>query len=711
MELKNFFAQDDAGNILSDATCYLYERGTENLVAVLQAANGLPLANPFVSDPQGLIQFAAPNGIYDLRVVKGSRDYRLRVQSNDVTETEEAAKNAARALEERLKDEIDPGNGAGMLAWERESIVTLGARVHRKLNASAICVWEHSHLITNRPDPSNPETWDWWPAYVGAYAFAATKYPQGGLRFGKSVEVPAMKYLVSKSIGPTRIGIQTVGEGPLNSVITAMPGFVGDWVFQAQHDGVNGNMGGCGARELGIDCAGVFVGGANWVDAYDGVNIDNIRISRVHKDKVGFRMGPRIDGVAGQPLSQTIKVSQLFVYKEGGGATVPTVQLIKVQEAQFIGCKAWAGGYGGTARGDTSAWYIEDSRSIDFLGCSAVGAQNHGVEVRAATKSTDGIRLRGMLYENCNGTLKTSSVDAANYPIKGLVHDLPRVEYPSSGGFDLGGLYGGIIDAGTTVGVLQADTEQVRVIAQRLSNWVDLGVSSKRNIIDSYPNAVDNFHGVSKSVRVVQTSTPRMTLGRPDTSDFCFWEWSSSSTAENGWRTGFNRGGVDKPVLRGDDTRSFVGPAVDTGYSSGHASWRWSTVYASTGTINTSDAREKTPVRGLSAAEIAASKELGKSIGIYRWLASVQLKGADARHHVGMTVQHAIAVMEQHGLSPFDYGFICYDAWDATEAMHDEEGNCTQEVLPAGNRYSFRMDELLAFVAVGFEARLSALES
>ena len=86
MELKNFFAQDDAGNILSGATCYLYVRGTESLVEGLQRANGLALVNPFVSDTQGLIQFAAANGLYDLRVVKGSRDYRLRVQCTDMTE-------------------------------------------------------------------------------------------------------------------------------------------------------------------------------------------------------------------------------------------------------------------------------------------------------------------------------------------------------------------------------------------------------------------------------------------------------------------------------------------------------------------------------------------------------------------------------------------------------------------------------------------------
>lgn len=118
MELKNFFAQDDAGNILSAATCYLYVRGTESLVEGLQGANGVALNNPFMSDQQGLVQFAVPNGIYDLRVVKDSRDHRIQVQCNDVTETAALAENAARAVEEKLKD---PAQGPRMLGTSTPS--------------------------------------------------------------------------------------------------------------------------------------------------------------------------------------------------------------------------------------------------------------------------------------------------------------------------------------------------------------------------------------------------------------------------------------------------------------------------------------------------------------------------------------------------------------------------------------------------------------
>ena len=99
MELKNFFAQDDQGNKLPGATCYLYQRGTESVVSGLLKANGAPLSNPFTAGNDGLIQLAAANGLYDVRVVAGGRDYRIPLQFGDVTQMVFAAETAARQSE------------------------------------------------------------------------------------------------------------------------------------------------------------------------------------------------------------------------------------------------------------------------------------------------------------------------------------------------------------------------------------------------------------------------------------------------------------------------------------------------------------------------------------------------------------------------------------------------------------------------------------
>jgi hypothetical protein len=148
-----------------------------------------------------------------------------------------------------------------------------------------------------------------------------------------------------------------------------------------------------------------------------------------------------------------------------------------------------------------------------------------------------------------------------------------------------------------------------------------------------------------------------------------------------------------------------ITPGADNSQSMGAGAARWSTVYAATGTINTSDAREKTAVQAMAVAEVSAAKQLSAEIGTYKFLSAIAAKGAAARTHVGMTVQRAIEVMESHGLDPFAYGFICYDSWPAKAAVEGEPAQ------PAGDRYSFRPDELLLFIARGFEARLAALEA
>jgi len=162
-----------------------------------------------------------------------------------------------------------------------------------------------------------------------------------------------------------------------------------------------------------------------------------------------------------------------------------------------------------------------------------------------------------------------------------------------------------------------------------------------------------------------------------------------------------------------------VRPGADNAQKLGTATNRWSEVYASNGTINTSDAREKTDIRQLNASEINAAKEIGKEVGVYRWLDSIAQKGHDARLHIGLTVQRAIEIMTANNLDPMSYGFICYDEWNDLFVEHEEvlqsedqeaKAAWREQTRVAGNRYGFRYDQLNLFIARGFEARLSALE-
>jgi hypothetical protein len=127
---------------------------------------------------------------------------------------------------------------------------------------------------------------------------------------------------------------------------------------------------------------------------------------------------------------------------------------------------------------------------------------------------------------------------------------------------------------------------------------------------------------------------------------------------------GLNMAGADR--LSVATSTGHMTPGSDNTQNFGSTILRWATIFAGTGTINTSDAREKTAVAPLADAEIAAAKDMAGELGGFKFLSSIAEKGNAARTHIGMSVQRAIEIMTGHGLDPMAYAFICYDKWDAT---------------------------------------------
>lgn len=163
------------------------------------------------------------------------------------------------------------------------------------------------------------------------------------------------------------------------------------------------------------------------------------------------------------------------------------------------------------------------------------------------------------------------------------------------------------------------------------------------------------------------------------------------------------------------DHNGTLTPMADNSYDLGWGSGRVRNIYAANGSINTSDARLKNDVRAMSDPETEAAKAIAKEIGFWTWKEQADMN--DVREHCGLTVQRAMEIMESFGLEPFKYGFICYDKWDEHTVVSEygpvnEDGseNPIYKTIPAGDRYSFRLEELNLFIAKGFEARLSAIE-
>ena len=129
---------------------------------------------------------------------------------------------------------------------------------------------------------------------------------------------------------------------------------------------------------------------------------------------------------------------------------------------------------------------------------------------------------------------------------------------------------------------------------------------------------------------------------------------------------------------------------------------RFGTFFAKDAAINTSDEREKTPIRPLVDLEKACALELKNSIGVFQWNDAIELKGeSGARLHVGVGAQTAKSIFESYGLDPFRYGMVCYDEWgDGFEEVKDREAGefLNVQTAAAGNRYGVRYEQLICFI-------------
>jgi hypothetical protein len=133
-------------------------------------------------------------------------------------------------------------------------------------------------------------------------------------------------------------------------------------------------------------------------------------------------------------------------------------------------------------------------------------------------------------------------------------------------------------------------------------------------------------------------------------------------------------------------------PSPDADKDLGGASNRWVDIYATNGTIITSDEREKQDISDITEAEQRVAVAIKGLIKSYRFKSAVEKKGDDARIHFGVIAQEVAEAFRAEDLNPDRYGIFCYDEW---EEEVDADGNV---IKAAGNRYGIRYEELLAFV-------------
>lgn len=138
-----------------------------------------------------------------------------------------------------------------------------------------------------------------------------------------------------------------------------------------------------------------------------------------------------------------------------------------------------------------------------------------------------------------------------------------------------------------------------------------------------------------------------------------------------------------------------IEPGTDNTYTLGSASLRWSTVYAATGTINTSDANQKQDVSALDIAEKATAKAIKDLMKKFKFKSAVAKKGTSARYHFGVIAQEVQAAFAANGLDASQYGVFCSDTW---YTLNGEVVEDNTKGAVAVTQLGIRYDELLCFV-------------
>jgi hypothetical protein len=141
-----------------------------------------------------------------------------------------------------------------------------------------------------------------------------------------------------------------------------------------------------------------------------------------------------------------------------------------------------------------------------------------------------------------------------------------------------------------------------------------------------------------------------------------------------------------------DSIGDFKDDAVDLGASSN----RFDDVYATNGTIQTSDRNEKQDIAELSDAERRVAVAAKGLLRKFKWQSAVTEKGDNARTHFGIIAQDLQAAFTAEGLDAGDYAMFISTTW------WEHEGEIYTQDAPEGatakTRLGVRYPELLAFI-------------
>ena len=239
--------------------------------------------------------------------------------------------------------------------------------------------------------------------------------------------------------------------------------------------------------------------------------------------------------------------------------------------------------------------------------------------------------------------------------------------------------------AGSTT-VVQSGDEIGNIFFEATDGSASRSAAAIRAFVDATPGAndmpcrlvfsttADWASSPTERMRISANGTVTITVGGAEPIVF------GGTNATSIFRSGANGSGIHFTTNATAPTDE-NGALSDNTESFGTGSYRWSVIYAATGSINTSDLTTKQDVENLNLTELNVAIAIKSLIKKYRFKDAVIKKGSDARIHVGVIAQEVEQAFVAEGLDPRHYGMFCED-----------------ELEDGSKRLGIRYDELLAFV-------------
>lgn len=138
----------------------------------------------------------------------------------------------------------------------------------------------------------------------------------------------------------------------------------------------------------------------------------------------------------------------------------------------------------------------------------------------------------------------------------------------------------------------------------------------------------------------------------------------------------------------------------------GHPATLWATVYAKTGTIQTSDRNQKHDIQSLDERYLQLLWALKPAS--YMLNNAVDEQGRVVREHdrrhTGLIAQDVEEAMERLGLTAEDFAALCIDP-SYTPRQYDADGNLVREMepIPGTKEYSLRYEEFISLLVAGVQ--------